>query len=118
MTLLVACLLTGKGTWTEVTRLITNADWEKIILVTNDFGHKNYASPKKDKTAMIVIDDNAGVHALLPVLTAAFSGLFGDVAVNLCSGAGSVHMAVISALLKSGAGIRLVTPTEHAFDEV
>ncbi len=118
MTILVACLLTGKGTWAEITKLISNADWEKIILVTNDFGQKNYSPSKADKTKLIVINESADIASMVSTLKPAFDGLFGEIAVNLVSGTGNVHMAVLSSLLKSGAGIRLVRPTEHSFEEV
>jgi len=42
MTELVACLSTGKGTWGHVSRLIADGTWEKIILITNDFGKENF----------------------------------------------------------------------------
>ncbi|MBI4016872.1 MAG: hypothetical protein HY363_04220 [Candidatus Aenigmarchaeota archaeon] len=118
MTILVACLLTGKGTWAEVTKLTNNADWEKILLVTNDFGQKNYSPSKADKTKIIAVDDMSNATAIRNFLQPSFDGLFGEVAVNLTSGTGNVHMAVLSALLKSGAGIRLVIPTETGFEEL
>ena len=118
MTLLVACLLTGKGTWAEVTKLVSNADWEQILLVTNEFGQKNYSVQKQDKTKLIVINEAADSTTIMNTLKPAFEGLFGEVAVNFVSGTGNVHMAVLSALLKSGAGIRLVKPTENGFEEI
>ena len=34
---LVALLSTGKGTWAQVSGLMTHGDWEKIILLGSDF---------------------------------------------------------------------------------
>ena len=34
MTELVACLTTGKGSWTEVAKLIAGENWEKVYLIT------------------------------------------------------------------------------------
>lgn len=118
MTVLVACLLTGKGTWAEVSKLVANADWEQILLVTNEFGQKNYAVQKQDKTKLVVINETASIADLISALKPLFDGLFGEVALNISSGTGNVHMAILSALLKSGAGIRLVRPTETGFEEI
>ena len=118
MTILVACLLTGKGTWNEVTKLIQNADWEHVYLITNTFGQQNYTSPKKDKTTLLIVNEETDIQTIINTLHTAFSSLFGEVAVNISSGSGKVHMAAISALLKSGAGIRFVIPTEQSFSEI
>ena len=118
MTILIACLLTGKGTWSEVTKLVQNADWEHVYLVTNGFGQQNYVPQKKDKTTLLVINEDADVQAIIGTLQPAFASLFGEAAVNMSSGSGKVHMALLSALLKSGAGIRFVIPTEQSFVEV
>ncbi len=118
MTILIACLLTGKGTWSEVTKLVQNADWEHVYLVTNSFGQQNYSPTKKDKTTLIVINEEVDMQAIISTLQPAFASLFGEAAVNISSGSGKVHMAVLAALLKSGAGIRFVVPTEQSFVEV
>ena len=39
MKTLIALISTGKGTWGHVGRLISE-DWDKIIIVTNDFGRR------------------------------------------------------------------------------
>ena len=118
MTTLIACLLTGKGTWSDVTRLANNADWEHIYLITNDFGKQNYTPQKKDKTTLIVVNEDLDYQHIIDALKPSFATLFGEVAVNLASGTGKVHMAALAALLQSGAGIRLVVPTEQSFREL
>jgi len=42
----------------------------------------------------------------------------GDVAVNLISGSGKEHMALLGALTKCGVGIRFVTSTEQGIKEL
>ena len=45
MTELVAFLSTGKGTWGHVNRLLSGINgekWDRIILLTNDFGMQNF----------------------------------------------------------------------------
>jgi len=54
MPTLIACLSTGKGTWTEVIRIINSQPWEKIFLLTNEFGKDNFKAD--DNTELVVID--------------------------------------------------------------
>ena len=44
MTELIACLSTGKGTWGHVARLMQDQEWDKIYLITNDYGKENFNS--------------------------------------------------------------------------
>ena len=46
MSILVASLSTGKGTWLQVSKLIDTEKWDKVYLITNEFGKQNYN--KKD----------------------------------------------------------------------
>ena len=46
------------------------------------------------------------------------SKLSGDVAVNLISGSGKEHMALLGALTKCGVGIRFVTSNEKGLVEL
>ena len=59
---LVACLSTGKGTWGHVNRLIEDGDFEKIYLITNDYGKENFN--KNEKTELIAINLNQGLNEL------------------------------------------------------
>ncbi|MDD5253764.1 MAG: hypothetical protein PHG05_01495 [Candidatus Nanoarchaeia archaeon] len=117
MTTLIACLSTGKGTWGHVSRLIQDETWEKVFLVTNDFGKENFT--KDDKTEFIVIDPNKSVIDLIEEIKNYLDGkLEGDVAVNMVSGTGKEHMALLAALLKLGVGIRLMALTKDGIKEL
>jgi len=115
---LVACLSTGKGTWGHVSRLIADGEWSKIILVTNQFGKENYTNEKKFE--MIVIEDHGPLEEIRDTLVKEFKGRLegSEVAVNLVSGSGKEHMAVVSALLKSGLGMRFYALTKNGIQEV
>ncbi len=114
---LVACLSTGKGTWLQVAGLIKHQEWENIFLVTNEFGKEKFSSDKK--VEMILIDSNKKLTELVEDIKKSLDGkLSGDVAVNFISGTGKEHMAVMSALLKLGAGIRLIALTGDGIKEV
>ncbi|HDQ60103.1 MAG TPA: hypothetical protein ENN30_02820 [Candidatus Woesearchaeota archaeon] len=118
MTELVAVLSTGKGTWGHVGRLINDGTWDKIVLITNDFGKENFTNEKGAE--MIVIDNRQPILELVEAVKKALEGkLKGpEVAVNIVSGDGKEHMAVISALLKSGLAIRFMALTKEGIKEI
>ena len=118
MTELVACLSTGKGTWGHVSRLIQEKPWDKVILITNEYGKENFN--KDEKTEFIVINPNRGISELRDEiqekLKAAIKGT--EVAVNFVSGVGKEHMALVSALLRLGVGIRFMALTKDGAQEL
>ena len=118
MPTLVACLSTGKGTWGHVNRLIEDDSWDKIILITNDYGKENFS--KNDKTELIPINFDLGLNDLRDEIHSILKSKIQDteVALNFISGAGKEHMALVSALLKLGIGIRLVALTKNGIEEV
>jgi len=115
MTELVACLGAGKGTWNEVAKLVAAESWTSIFLVTNNFGRENFAQKfPAIKAEFVLVDDFAPAEQLVDAIR---KGLYGkiidtEIAVNMSSGSGNVHMALISALLKLGLGMRFVIPSE------
>lgn len=116
MTTLIALLSTGKGTWTEVMRLMGQAEWEKIILVTNQFGKEKFNHERP--YTLIVVDFSQPLGTLVKELGERIAetvpgGLATEVALNFSSGIGKEHMAVLSAVLKSGLAIRLVVPGDQ-----
>lgn len=118
MTDLVACLSTGKGTWGHVNRLIQDNEWEQIFLITNEFGKENFTLEKKAE--FIIVDVNKGIKEIrdeiAEKLKDRIKGL--EVAVNLVSGSGKEHMAILGALLKLGMGIRPVALTKEGMEEI
>ena len=118
MTELVACLSTGKGTWGHVARLINDQDWDKIFLITNEFGKEKFE--KKENTEFIVVDPNKFLPELVEDIKNALkdkiTGL--EVGVNFISGSGKEHMALMSALQQLGIGLRLVALTKEGVKEI
>ena len=118
MTTLIACLSTGKGTWSTVARLIDSADWEKVILIT-PFAKDRFKADGK-KVEVIQFNENVSMDELIKFLVDELAkrivGI--EVAVNLTSGSGYEHMALLSALIKLGVGIRFVIPDEGGVKEV
>jgi len=118
MTDFVACLTTGKGTWGHVARVIDSEEFDNIFLITNDFGKDKFTSEKK--VNLILIDSNKSLSELIEDVRVALNGkLMGtEVALNLISGTGKEHMAIISAIIKLGLGFRFLALTSEGVKEV
>lgn len=118
MTELIACLSTGKGTWGHVNRLISDGTWDKVILITNEYGNENFQ--KNDKTDLICVDLNQGIRELRDEMGEKLKGKIksSEVGLNVVSGTGKEHMALLSALLRLGVGIRLVALTKDGIEEI
>ena len=118
MPTLIANLSIGKGTWGHVGRLIEDDQWDKVILITNDYGKENFT--KNNKTEFIVINASSGLQQLRDVLYTSLKEKIKDseVAVNFISGSGKEHMVLLAALLKLGVGIRLIALTKEGIKEL
>lgn len=118
MTSLIACLSSGKGTWAHVDKLINDQEWDSIFLITNDFGVQNFKPEKQ--VNYILINPDKFLSKIVEDIKNQLQGKIKDleVAVNLISGTGKEHMAIISALTKLGLGIRLIALTPDGIKEV
>ena len=118
MTDLIACLSSGEKSWAHVERLIKEENWSKVFVITNDFGKKNFKSGKQ--VEFVVVDFQKPVSQLIEDLRKGLKGKITDfeVALNLVSGNGKEHMAILSALLKLGIGIRLMAVTKDGIREL
>ena len=108
---LIALLSTGKGTWGQVSGLIKHGEWEKIIVLGNDFARKFIADKPFE---FIEVDISKKLTDLkeefLKKLNGKISGT--EVALSIASGDGKEHMALISALLNLPVGIRFAALTK------
>lgn len=113
MTDFIACLSSGKGTWQYIKQLIEKENWENIYLITDSFGKDNFRSEKK--VIFILTDSRQPIKTLTEEIKKQLQGKIKDfeIALNLVSGNGKEHMALLSALLKLGLAIRLVTLTKE-----
>ena len=110
MPTLIACLSTGKGTWAEVSKLIQSQSWTKVFLITNQFGQENFTN-KPENAELVLIDTFAPVSSMVEKITAQLKDKVSDfeVALNLASGSGKEHMALIESVLEMGLNFRVVT---------
>lgn len=117
MTDLIACLSSGKGTWGHVARLIEGDSWDKVFLITNEFGMEKFK--KNEKTEFIVIDSRKELRELIEEIKSVLARKTShEVALNLVSGTGKEHMAVLSAVMKLGLAFRLVALTQDGIKEI
>jgi hypothetical protein len=109
---LIAILGKGEGTWAQVSGLMNHGDWEKIILVGEDFA-KNFTHSKKFE--FIKMDFNQKLvdlkESFSKKLKDKFDGM--EVACSIASGTGKEHMALVSALINLPVGIRFVALTKE-----
>jgi hypothetical protein len=114
---LIAVLSTGKGTWGHVNGLINGEEWDKIYLLTNDFGKDTFKA--NEKTELIVLNFNGKVEDLTKEIQDKLKDkVSGEVGVNFISGAGKEHMALVSALMKLGIGFRLMVSGMEGVKEI
>ncbi len=115
---LIACLSTGKGTWGHVSRLLADSNWSKAILITNDYGKENFTA--NSKTELLAVNMSQGLRELRDEIHSKLRERIKDteVAVNLVSGTGKEHMALLSALLMLGVGIRLIAVTKDGIETI
>ena len=104
---LMAILGIGKGTWGHVARLIAETEWDRILLVSNEWGQQNFAPSKEAE--WIIANNRAGFEVLKETIKEKLPD--GEIAVSLISGSGKEHMALIAALKEKGSNYQFVILT-------
>ena len=109
---LIALLSSGKGTWAQVAGLMTHGEWDKIIIVGDDFA-KDFKHEKEFEFIHIDLDKKLKElkEEFLTKLKGKFAGT--EVALSIASGEGKQHMALISALINLPVGIRFAALTKE-----
>jgi hypothetical protein len=111
MTTLITLLGTGKGTWIEVHALLKLNAFENQLVFIDEWAARDYRN--EYNATLIPIPSEASTEQLLSVfkqhLKAAVPATDFDIALNIASGSGKQHAALLSAAITSGYGIRLVT---------
>lgn len=109
---LVALLSSGKGSWAQVSGLMRYGEWEKIIILGDDFA-KKFSHDKKFE--FIKVDLNKKLAELKDEFSNKLKGKINgtEVALSIASGDGKEHMALISALINLPVGIRFAALTKE-----
>lgn len=112
---LIALLSSGKGTWAQVAGLIKHGEWEKIILLGDDFGKQFQIQDKQDKTEFVEINAHKRLKELRDEFKEKLKGKISgtEIALSIASGDGKEHMALISALINLPVGIRFAALTRE-----
>jgi hypothetical protein len=109
---LIALLSKGEGTWGQVSGLMNHGDWDKIVLVGDDFA-KDFTHEKPFE--FVKVDFSKRLVDLRDELKKKLAGKFEEmeVACSIASGDGKEHMALCSAVLALPMGIRFVALTKE-----
>ena len=110
---LIALLSSGKETWAQVSGLIKQGDWEKVILLGDESSSQFSVQGKEDITEFIKVNLDKKLIALKDEFSKSLKGKIKgvEVAVTIASGDGKQHMALISALINLPVGIRFAALT-------
>lgn len=109
---LVALLSSGKGTWGQVSGLMKHGEWDKIIVIGDEFG-SGFTHEKKFE--FVKVDLKSKIKDLRDELSKKLKGKIDgtEVALSIASGEGKEHMAIISALINLPVGIRFAALTKE-----
>ena len=112
----LAVLGIGKGTWGHIARLITEEEWDKILLVGNEWGKENFSPFKKGDEGSsapekeldwILVNNRVGFAILKDTIKEQLPDV-DEICVSLISGSGKEHIALLAALRESGKKFKLV----------
>ncbi|NQZ85467.1 MAG: hypothetical protein HRU03_07145 [Nanoarchaeales archaeon] len=103
---LVALMSSDTKNWKEVADLIKCSKWDNVYLICNKLA---FNSINLENVQKFEFDETNPIMSIFG-LTDTFKSQIVDfeVCINLSSGTGIEHMALVSSLLKSGLGIRFV----------
>lgn len=109
---LISLLSSGEGTWAQVSGLMKYGEWDKIILLGDDFA-KGFTHEKKFE--FVKVDLNKKLVDLRDEIKTKLKGKFNEMEVScsIASGNGKEHMALVSALINLPVGIRFCALTKE-----
>ncbi|MBI3033746.1 hypothetical protein HYY72_01160 [Candidatus Woesearchaeota archaeon] len=118
MTDLVACLGTDERVWEYLKRLIERQEWGNVYLISGK-GETSFKCGERE-AIFLEVDTKLPLQQLTEQIRKKLDSriLDTEAAVNISLGTGKEHMALISALLKLGLGIRLVAYTPDGVREI
>ncbi len=109
---LIALLSSGKGSWAQVSGLMKHGDWDKIIILGDDFA-KDFSHEKDFE--FIKVDLSKRIKDLKETFSKKLKGKIDgmEVALTIASGSGKEHMALVSALINLPVGVRFAALTKE-----
>lgn len=103
----IGMLGVGKGTWGHVLRILSDQEFDKIVLIATDWVKENFKMPKE--CDWIIINNRAGFEIIKEEIKSKLPE--GDLVVSIASGSGKEHMALISAIKELDRPFKFVTLT-------
>ena len=112
---LITLLGTGKGTWHEVHGLLSLKAFDTVLVFIDEWAAKDYRN--EHGAALAVMPADAPSATLVTLFSESIkqklqeTGAHAefDIALNIASGTGKQHAALIAAVLQLGYGVRFVT---------
>lgn len=119
MTDMVACLGAGKGTWSGVLKLMNSGKFQNIFLIINEWTRDNLKM-QKENLHLVMINSDDKTANIRDAIVNQLQGKINDfeVAVNLDSGTGKEHAALITALVKLGLSFRFIVSEDDRIDDL
>ena len=117
---LIACLGQGSASQTYIEGLINGEGWDHCIIISGEQAKLNTNKPAE----IVVIDTKKPLPELASELKDVLFKKLGEpefgceIGLNIATGSGKEHMAVLSAVIKMGFGIRLVALTNAGNREI
>lgn len=121
MTDLVALRSSDPGTQKHVDHVIAGRPWNRVFLISPTTpaaqGPFDHLLPHVE---VVPIDFSQPIQAVIDTIAQALKSKISgtEIGLNLISGNGKEHMAVLSAVLKCGVGFRLIALTKEGVVEV
>ena len=100
-------LSTGKGTWGQVAHIVDNTDYDKVYLVSNEWAQDKFSCTKK--VNWIIIDPRKGFSEILDEIKGQFPKELENLDINLHSGSGKEHSAILAILKEKKINFDIVT---------
>lgn len=115
MTDLIACF-TADDHYKHLYRLINEAEWDRIFIVTTDELKQKHKFSKE--VIYIIVNPKKHIEDYIKDIKKQLTGYFLEVGINIVNGNGKDHMALMSAIMKKGMGFRLVAVTKKGVEEI
>ncbi|MCD4728101.1 MAG: hypothetical protein K8R46_10595 [Pirellulales bacterium] len=108
---LIALLSSGKETWSQVSGLLNQGEWDNVIILGSDEA-KQFSHEREFQ--FIQVNLSQRLKDLKEELGKKLKGKIQgtEVALSIASGDGKEHMALISALLSAPVGVRFTALTK------
>jgi hypothetical protein len=104
---LIAVLGVGRGSWGHVARLISEEEWDRILLIGNEWGKENFSPPKE--VDWVIVNNRAGFEVIKNTIKEKLPDE--EIFVSIISGSGKEHMALIAALKEENKSYKIVVLT-------